>query len=68
MDYIKRTFADSKENYEIRIVPLSITLAPPPSATVHVFLRITREQKHQFSTLKYQLEPGTAANKKKITF
>lgn len=46
MDYIKRTFADSKENFEVRIAPLSITLVPPPSASVHVFVRITREQKH----------------------
>lgn len=43
MDYLKRQFSNTKENFEITIQPISITLVPPPTVAVNVFIRMQRE-------------------------
>lgn len=40
MDFFKRQLADYQEKFEITLTPLSVTLIPPPTVAVHVFLRI----------------------------
>lgn len=68
MDFLKRKLGGSGEQYESIITPLSLTLVPPPSVAVNVFIQIQREQKHSFTSRKYLLEPGIATQRKKVTF
>ena len=58
MDYLKRKLGGSGEFFEIVITPVSLTLVPPPTVSVNVYLQMNREQKHNFISRKYVLEPG----------
>jgi hypothetical protein len=66
MDFLKRQLADYQEQFEVKLTPVSITLVPPPAVAVHVFLRLTRENKNLFTSRKYLLEPGQNGTRKKI--
>ena len=58
MDYFKSKLGKSGETFEVIITLISLTLVPPPSVAVMAFLQISREQKNNFVSPKYVLEPG----------
>ena len=59
---------DHQVSFELSLTPVSITLVPPPSVAVSVFLRISREQKNLFTSMKYTLETGQQGTRKTINF
>jgi hypothetical protein len=58
MDFIKRKLGKEGETFEVVVTPISLTLVPPPSVPVNVFLQMNREQKINFISRKYVLEPS----------
>jgi len=68
MDYLKRTLADTKAELELTFKLVSITLTPPPSAPVFVFLRFVRDLKIVYTSQKYKLEPSSQPGRSKLFF
>lgn len=68
MDLLKRTLADKVEMV-LDLHPVSITLLPPPTQAVSIFIRIQRENKTIFTSKKYKVEPSSNYNQRvKVSF
>ena len=60
MDFLKRTLADHKADFEVRLRFLSLTVVPPPHAAVNLFFKVTRDgTKLCYQSKRYKVEPGS---------